>query len=765
MADDLPTEYEDIILGTGLQESILAAALARIGRRVLHFDRNNYYSGEWASFHLQGILDWIDSYEQASNSSQDALPSDETSQPPIEDGLHLLAVPKEPSRVFNLCASRHVREAPETPFVETENDVAQPVADNIAPLVAENRTEDDSLAAEVASHQETDTHDDSGADPDPPAGAESLPPSPVCHSAEDLNTSQQNDHQESEASREPQQESLETSDAEGQGSHDDLSEGNNDNIEETGDEAATLPTGEGDMQQVQEDEDQQLEENEAAEAVRRKVWTWKELLDQWRRFNIDLAPKLMFCRGAMVDLLVQSRISRYAEFKAVSRLLTVLGGKLEYVPCSRSDVFSSRYVSMLEKRMLMKLIEFVLHYQDRADDYEGYKDKPFSEFLQKRKLTSTLQHFVIHSIAMVSANTPTEEALQAMQYFLKSLGRYGNTAFLWTLYGSGELPQCFCRMSAVFGGIYMLRTTADYLIVDDTNVCRGMIDSEGRRLTCKNVIMDHSYTTTHHEGIQSDRFVSRAVLITDKTVRESENEEVTFLTIPPLKPAEEPVRVLEIGHTACASPKGTYVVHLTRKCSSPDAKTDLMPAVELLCQSLEAELDYSCEKPKVLWSMFFSYQDKSDVSLEDLRAGQPGGVHVTGGPGCSVGYEHAVKQAKQIFEQICPGEEFLPPAPNPEDIIYDEPSGDNPGHSNKAGFEDNPGDELKPEESRSGNGDQFSEQEIHKCEDEGGDDSPTPEAAENVGKESSTKDENQTETVLVESISKEYPQGQGGQEE
>ena len=22
---------------------------------------------------------------------------------------------------------------------------------------------------------------------------------------------------------------------------------------------------------------------------------------------------------------------------------------------------------------------------------------------------------------------------------------YGNTAFLWTLYGSGELPQCFCR--------------------------------------------------------------------------------------------------------------------------------------------------------------------------------------------------------------------------------------------------------------------------------------------------------------------------------
>ena len=35
-----------------------------------------------------------------------------------------------------------------------------------------------------------------------------------------------------------------------------------------------------------------------------------------------------------------------------------------------------------------------------------------------------------------------------VQSFLHSLGRYGNTPYLWTLYGSGELPQCFCRMCA-----------------------------------------------------------------------------------------------------------------------------------------------------------------------------------------------------------------------------------------------------------------------------------------------------------------------------
>ena len=37
------------------------------------------------------------------------------------------------------------------------------------------------------------------------------------------------------------------------------------------------------------------------------------------------------------------------------------------------------------------------------------------------------------------------QGLEQMKKFLSSLGRYGNTAFLWSLYGSGELPQSFCR--------------------------------------------------------------------------------------------------------------------------------------------------------------------------------------------------------------------------------------------------------------------------------------------------------------------------------
>ena len=58
---DLPTEFEVIVIGTGLEESIIAAALARNGHNVLHIDTNDYYGDSWASFTFNGLQDWMKS--------------------------------------------------------------------------------------------------------------------------------------------------------------------------------------------------------------------------------------------------------------------------------------------------------------------------------------------------------------------------------------------------------------------------------------------------------------------------------------------------------------------------------------------------------------------------------------------------------------------------------------------------------------------------------------------------------------------------------
>ena len=47
--------YDVIILGTGVTESILSAFLSIHGKKVLHLDRNKYYGGESGSVNLEDL--------------------------------------------------------------------------------------------------------------------------------------------------------------------------------------------------------------------------------------------------------------------------------------------------------------------------------------------------------------------------------------------------------------------------------------------------------------------------------------------------------------------------------------------------------------------------------------------------------------------------------------------------------------------------------------------------------------------------------------
>ena len=55
--------YDAVIVGTGLVESIVAAATARVGKSVVHLDPNDFYGGEWASFTLLQLNEYIRSNE------------------------------------------------------------------------------------------------------------------------------------------------------------------------------------------------------------------------------------------------------------------------------------------------------------------------------------------------------------------------------------------------------------------------------------------------------------------------------------------------------------------------------------------------------------------------------------------------------------------------------------------------------------------------------------------------------------------------------
>ena len=290
--------------------------------------------------------------------------------------------------------------------------------------------------------------------------------------------------------------------------------------------------------------------------------THEDFSEKSRKFNIDLSPKVLFSRGLMVESLINANISHYAEFKIVSRILTYMNGKIEDVPCSRSDVFSSELINVLEKRALMRFMTFCSTFEDFPIDYEGFEDKTFMDFLKSRKLTTNLQHIILHAIAGVPATTSTLSGLKATQKFLRSLGRYGNTPFLWPLYGTGELPQAFCRMSAVFGGIYCLRKNIKSLVLDeDSKNCVAVISEDGQRLKTKWLIMETSYVPDIFEVV-TESMTSRAIVITDKSLRPAEREHISMLTLQN-RSNGSPVRVIELTPSSMACPESLCIVHFT----------------------------------------------------------------------------------------------------------------------------------------------------------------------------------------------------------
>uniref|UniRef100_A0A8C2EFJ7 CHM Rab escort protein n=1 Tax=Cyprinus carpio TaxID=7962 RepID=A0A8C2EFJ7_CYPCA len=407
---------------------------------------------------------------------------------------------------------------------------------------------------------------------------------------------------------------------------------------------------------------------------------------------------LMYSRGALVDLLIKSNVSRYAEFKNIGRILTCRNGKVEQVPCSRADVFASKQLTVVEKRMLMKFLTFCLDFEQHPEEYQDYTEKPFREFLKNKKLTENLQDFILHSIAMVTQQTLMEEGLKATQHFLRCLGRYGNTPFLFPLYGLGEIPQCFCRMCAVFGGIYCLRHSVQCLVVDKaSNKVKAVIDTRGQKISCSHFVVEDSYIRDEQRQSTAYRQISRAVLITDRSVLPSDSDQqISLVTIPPLESSAPAVRMVELCSSSMTCMPGTYLVHLT--CSSSGtAQEDLAPVVSELFHvstipgeetSVGAE---ERSKPAVLWVMYFNMRDTS--ALDSSSYSLPSNVHVCTGPDGSLGSDCSIKLAESVFHHILPDEEFCPPAPNPEDIIYD---GDGP-QAEGPGFDESVNTEAEEE--------------------------------------------------------------------
>ncbi|KAM4861925.1 rab proteins geranylgeranyltransferase component A 2 [Thomomys bottae] len=633
MADRLPTEFDVVIIGTGLPESILAAACSRSGQRVLHVDSRSYYGGNWASFSFSGLLSWLEELQQHSDTGEETTAA---WQHLIEDTEEAIPLRKDDETIQHaeiFCYASQDREASVQEIDALQkNSSSETSSTSIKPLDSTYLPEE-KHPAPITTHKTPAEHtqkSDGKISLEVPNVEEVMEKEKYCDDKICIHTVSDEGRNENKPADKPQ--------------------------------------------------------NNANKHKRNRI-TYPQMVKEGRKFNIDLVSKLLYSQGSLIDLLIKSNVSRYAEFKNVTRILAFREGKVEQVPCSRADVFNSRELTMVEKRMLMKFLTFCVDYEQHPDEYQDFQQCLFSEYLETKKLTPNLQHFILHSIAMISESSCTTlDGLKATKNFLQCLGRYGNTPFLFPLYGQGEIPQCFCRMCAVFGGIYCLRHKIRCLVVDkESRKCKAIIDHFGQRINAAYFIVEDSYLSREMCSNVQYKQISRAVLITDRSVLQTDSDQqISILIVPPEEPDTCSVRVTELCSSTMTCMKDTYLVHLTCS-SSKTAREDLESVVNKLFAPFgETEADEEgLKKPRLLWALYFNMRDSSGVS-RSAYYGLPPNVYICSGPDCGLGNEHAVKQAETLFQEIFPGEEFCPPPPNPEDIIFDgdDKQSDAPGTDN-----------------------------------------------------------------------------------
>ena len=97
--------------------------------------------------------------------------------------------------------------------------------------------------------------------------------------------------------------------------------------------------------------------------------------------------------------------------------------------------------------------------------------------------------FIGHALALYTDESyldkPARPMVGAVKLYSESLARFNTgSPYIYPLYGLGELPQGFARLSAVYGGTYMLAKPDAVVAFDETGVAVG-VTSEGETAKAK----------------------------------------------------------------------------------------------------------------------------------------------------------------------------------------------------------------------------------------------------------------------------------------
>ncbi|KAI5479799.1 rab GDP-dissociation inhibitor [Pseudohyphozyma bogoriensis] len=323
-----------------------------------------------------------------------------------------------------------------------------------------------------------------------------------------------------------------------------------------------------------------------------------------RDYAIDLIPKFMMASGEMTKMLVHTDVTRYLEFKQIAGSFVYRDGRISKVPSTEMEAVRSPLMGLFEKRRAKKFFEWVQGYRENDPaTYQGINldVTPMSEVYYKFGLEAGTQDFIGHAMALHLDDTyisrPARETYDRILLYTSSMARYGKSPYIYPMYGLGELPQGFARLSAIYGGTYMLDKQVEEIVYDEKGKFVG-VKSGGETVKAAKVIGDPSYfVDASGKGKGEDKVflegkVVRAICILKHPIPNTDDSDSVQLIIPQNQVGRKhDIYISEVSNTHSISAKDVYVAMVSTVVETNNPEAELEPGLKLLGPIYEKFID------------------------------------------------------------------------------------------------------------------------------------------------------------------------------
>lgn len=304
-----------------------------------------------------------------------------------------------------------------------------------------------------------------------------------------------------------------------------------------------------------------------------------------RDWNVDLIPKFLMANGLLVKLLIHTGVTRYLEFKSVEGSYVYKQGKISKVPVDQKEALASDLMGMFEKR---RFRNFLVYVQDlKEDDPETWKGfdpnaTNTQQLYDKFGLDRNTQDFTGHALALYQdddyLSKPAIQTIRRIKLYSDSLARYGKSPYLYPMYGLGELPQGFARLSAIYGGTYMLDKPVDEIVMENGRAVGIRSGTEVAR--CKQVYCDPSYVK---DKVKKTGRVIRCICLLDHPITNTKDALSTQIIIPQKQVnRKSDIYVSLVSYTHQVAAKGWFIGMVSTTIETDDPVSEIKPGIDLL---------------------------------------------------------------------------------------------------------------------------------------------------------------------------------------